>query len=265
MKSHLKIFEKAISRHAHIAEWYHRPLPLPLVMILAYLLMMTPVIAKPSPILGNSANACHGATTAAERAHRIPLALLGAISITESGRWDKNRQAQIAWPWTVYAEGRGRYLSSKSAAIKEVRQLRARGVRNIDVGCMQVNLKYHPKAFKNLHAAFDPMKNADYAGKLLKSQHKQHRSWGRAVEFYHSATLKYRLPYRRKVMRIWQLQKRKSYATRAQLVRDNYNARRNAWLVRRRGTTSRFIRFRLKTGGSHRRMFRSSGRSRLIR
>ena len=74
----------------------------------------------------------------------------------ESGRWDAEAQASFAWPWTVTAEGRGRYLPSKAEALAEVRQLRARGLTNIDVGCMQVNLFYHPDAFDDLNQAFDP-------------------------------------------------------------------------------------------------------------
>ena len=31
-----------------------------------------------------------------------------------------------------------------------------RGVRLMDVGCMQVNLQMHPDAFPSLDAAFDP-------------------------------------------------------------------------------------------------------------
>ena len=53
----------------------------------------------------------------AERALKVPDFLLRAISQVESGRWDKRRQVKSAWPWTVMAEGRGRYLTSKAAAI----------------------------------------------------------------------------------------------------------------------------------------------------
>jgi hypothetical protein len=159
--------------------------------------------------------------------------------LTESGKWDPSSKAQIAWPWTVYAEGRGRYLKSKSAAVREVLRLRARGVKNIDVGCMQVNLKYHPDAFASLDKAFEPMSNADYAASFLKSLYRQHRSWTRAVEHYHSSTPKYRLPYRKKVMRAWQNERRRSYAARAQAARDSYQAKRQAWLDRRRNRSYR--------------------------
>ncbi|MDZ7712446.1 MAG: hypothetical protein U5L06_04740 [Rhodovibrio sp.] len=65
------------------------------------------------------------------------------------------------------AEGRGRYLPSKAAAIAEVRDLQARGVSNIDVGCMQVNLHWHGDAFESLEQAFDPAYNVAYAAAFL--------------------------------------------------------------------------------------------------
>ena len=37
-----------------------------------------------------------------------------------------------------------------AAAIAAVTRLRARGIRNIDVGCMQVNLHYHGQHFETL-------------------------------------------------------------------------------------------------------------------
>jgi hypothetical protein len=89
----------------------------------------------------NAATVCESAIAQQERAQRIPPQLLHAISIVESGRWSKGEQENTAWPWTVMAEGKGRYLPSKSAAIREVRALQRRGIRNIDVGCMQVNMK----------------------------------------------------------------------------------------------------------------------------
>jgi hypothetical protein len=56
------------------------------------------------------------------------------------GPWDKISRSGFAWPWTVTAHGRGQFYPSKQAAIAAVRKLKAKGVKNIDGGCMQVNL-----------------------------------------------------------------------------------------------------------------------------
>ncbi|HZD24742.1 MAG TPA: transglycosylase SLT domain-containing protein, partial [Alphaproteobacteria bacterium] len=168
-----------------------------------------PLAAKPLP-----EQDCRTITRQAEQRHDIPAHLLAAISLAEASRWDADHQAGIAWPWTVYAEGRGRYLPSKAAAIAEVRRLKAAGVRNIDVGCMQVNLKYHPDAFASLGEAFDPERNADYAARFLKDLEREHRSWSQAVAFYHSATRELSRPYRLKVMQFWHDERLRAYKLR---------------------------------------------------
>ena len=105
----------------------------------------------------------------------------------ESGRWNKSLQANIAWPWTVTAEGEGKFYPSRHAAIRAVEALRHRGVSNIDVGCMQINLAYHPDAFESLDQAFDPKTNVAYAAQFLKELRTQRHSWDKAMRFYHSS------------------------------------------------------------------------------
>lgn len=148
-------------------------------------------------------HACAAAVAAAERHNGIPAKLLTAISYAESGRWDADGEATIAWPWTVTAEGKGHFLPSRAAAIARVRALHARGVRNIDVGCMQINLHYHPDAFDDLPSAFDPATNAAYAGRFLAALKRETGSWTAATARYHSATRKYAVPYRARVMKLW--------------------------------------------------------------
>ena len=144
---------------------------------------------------------CARLTGAAETALELPPHLLGAIDKVESGRWSAAEQAIVAWPWTVMAEGRGRYLPSKAAAIAEVRALQAKGVRNIDVGCMQVNLMYHGRRFADLEAALDPVQNVAYGATFLASLRQDMGSWTRAIGRYHSATPRYSGRYRLKVFR----------------------------------------------------------------
>lgn len=138
-----------------------------------------------------------------ERTHNIPQHLLAAIALAESGRWDASRKESFAWPWTVMAEGKGRFLPSKAEAVATVRRLQAEGVRNIDVGCMQINLRYHPDAFASLDQAFDPAANAAYAATFLAALFRETGSWERAVARYHSATPEHAIPYRERVMTLW--------------------------------------------------------------
>ncbi len=146
---------------------------------------------------------CAKATNRVERQEGIPRQLLRAISKAESGRYHEGKQVVMAWPWTVMAEGRGRYLETKADAIAEVEGLRARGIRNIDVGCMQVNLQAHPNAFASLQDAFDPLTNVTYAASFLKTLAAEQGSWAKAAAYYHSQNPVHYRGYRSKVREIW--------------------------------------------------------------
>jgi hypothetical protein len=173
----------------------------PKIALFAALLAML-CAAKPALALEDSA-ICGQETARQEKLQAIPDRLLHAISLVESGRWDAEHRATLAWPWTVMAEGEGRFLPSKDAAIAEVKKLQARGVRNIDVGCMQVNLLAHPDAFATLDEAFEPRTNVAYAARFLKDLQAQDNNWGQAGAHYHSQTPSEAAPYKAKLMSVW--------------------------------------------------------------
>ncbi len=127
------------------------------------------------------------------------------------------------------AEGKGRFLPSRAAAIREVRDLQARGVRNIDVGCMQVNLYHHPDAFESLEAAFDPAVNVAYAAEFLVDLRQEARSWTRAVGQYHSRQAIRGNSYRAKVFKAWRAERhRANRERRARLQAAREAARRDS-------------------------------------
>jgi len=152
---------------------------------------------------GNPAALCRSAIAAAERERGIPARLLQAIGRVESGRRDPTTGRHAPWPWTINAEGRGSYFPDKAAAIAAVRALQAEGVRSIDVGCMQVNLRHHPTAFASLEEAFDPLANARYAARFLRELQGESGDWMRAAGSYHSQTPERAEPYRARVAAAW--------------------------------------------------------------
>ncbi|MCE3233788.1 MAG: hypothetical protein K0R98_2045 [Rickettsiaceae bacterium] len=89
-----------------------------------------------------------------EKKNHMPSNMLRAIGVTESGRYSKEAGRSVAWPWTINVNGKGYQYESKAKAIAAVKQFQAEGNKSIDVGCMQINLKYHPEAFTNLEQAF---------------------------------------------------------------------------------------------------------------
>jgi soluble lytic murein transglycosylase-like protein len=154
-------------------------------------------------------NACVLAAQKIEAEQRLPRMLLSTISLVETGKWVRETRENIAWPWTVNARGQSRYYRSKTTAIAAVRRLQSSGLRSIDVGCMQINLYYHPDAFASLEEAFDPQTNVSYAADFLKSLRKKGRSWNTAIGYYHSRTRARYIPYQRKVQKLWRAERRR--------------------------------------------------------
>ena len=133
-------------------------------------------------------NLCIKAFTKAERKYGIPKHLLMAVSNTESGRYNNAIKRVVPWPWTTNIKGKGAYYDSYDEAVGTVKRAKAKGKKSIDVGCMQINLKHHPKAFNSIKDAFDPEKNVNYAAKFLRRNYDEFKSWSKAIGAYHSRT-----------------------------------------------------------------------------
>lgn len=151
---------------------------------------------------------CRIAIRAAERGSGIPVQLMAAIGRIESGRRGADGTVN-PWPWSINAEGTDYVYETKEAVIAAVLALQAKGVRSIDVGCMQVNLMHHAQAFASLDQAFDPVENARYAAQFLVQLKNQTGDWQKATAAYHSATPELGEPYQRKVMAVWPEEQRR--------------------------------------------------------
>lgn len=197
-------------------------MPRSLLTALILCLLTSSAGALPLSLTGASpGEQCRIAITAAERGHGVPPQLLASIGRVESGRRDPGTGAWGAWPWTINAEGLGSWFETKAEAIQAVQSLQARGVRSIDVGCMQVNLMHHPNAFPNLDMAFEPAVNADYAARFLIELHDQTGDWTKATADYHSADPAEGGPYAAKVISVWPEEQRKAGSAPATLFGQN--------------------------------------------
>jgi len=146
---------------------------------------------------------CSMALGMAEARHGTAPGLLSAIAKAESGRPVPPLPGIQPWPWAVNADGAAMYFDSKPAAVTWTRLALARGVQQLDVGCMQVNLQSHPAAFRDLEDAFDPAANADYAARFLhRLRAEAGGDWQTAVGYYHSRTPNLAADYRERVMAI---------------------------------------------------------------
>ena len=142
-----------------------------------------------------------------EKKYEIPDNLLKAVSVTESGRWHRGENKALPWPWTINVAGKGYYYSSKKEAIKAVEDFKRKGRTSIDVGCMQINLKYHPEAFANLNQAFEPKYNIEYAAKFLANNYERtDGGWKEAVGDYHNKKSSLGRKYANRVYRNWRIE-----------------------------------------------------------
>ncbi len=129
---------------------------------------------------------CDRAAQRAALAEDVPLDVLKAISRVETGRTLDG--VLEPWPWTVNREGQGYWFASEVEAKSYVFDIFKSGVRSFDVGCFQINYRWHGKAFRSIDAMFDPDENAVYAARFLAQLYAELGSWPAAAGAYHSRT-----------------------------------------------------------------------------
>lgn len=136
-----------------------------------------------------------------EKMYNIPEKLLLAIATVESKKS----------PWAVNAQKKSRFFSTKEAAVQHIQKLKEKGVKNINIGCMQINLQSHGRKFNNIGDILTPYNNIAYAAKLMKMLHAHYGSWEEAVKYYHSSSTAYHTTYMHKVYSAWASTKGESY------------------------------------------------------
>lgn len=157
--------------------------------------------AQTSPsIKVETAEICSLSAARMEEKYGIKEHLLQTISSVETGRWDNNRHEFVSWPWTINANGKGYHFKTKEEAVAKVKQLQAKGIKSIDVGCMQISLKYHGKAFKSIEDAFDPDTNVEYSARFLTKLYNRRGDWQKAAMDYHSKVPSRGLKYKKKLL-----------------------------------------------------------------
>ncbi len=145
----------------------------------------------------------------------LPAGILSAIGSVESGRW----------PWVANVDGVAERYRSKTEAVAALTRVRTPQPFDVDVGCFQISLRYHPSAFPTIADALDPVANARYAAQFLRELRGRFGDWNRAVGAYHSATEPLEADYRERVMASWK------DAPGAEQPRDTPSAERPRWRV----------------------------------
>jgi len=144
---------------------------------------------------------CEALAAQASARHGLPEGRLSAISRAESGRSIKG-SGYRAWPWTLNVQGKGYYFPTREKALEHLEKVIAEGVRNVDVGCMQLNYRWHGGEFASIQEMMDPSANADYAARYLKTLRKETGNWDGATKYYHSREADRGTSYLSRVKRI---------------------------------------------------------------
>ncbi|WP_353534181.1 transglycosylase SLT domain-containing protein [Cognatishimia sp. WU-CL00825] len=168
-------------------------------MIKTYTLMTWIFLALPTAsgawaMTHDNSEVCDNSARFAAQKTGVPLPVLLAITRVETGRKADGKIAP--WPWTVNMEGKGIWFASQSKALDYAQSHHTGGSRSFDIGCFQINYRWHGAAFDTISHMFDPNANALYAATFLKQLYLETQDWSRAAGAYHSRTPKYALKYR---------------------------------------------------------------------
>ena len=133
--------------------------------------------------------------------HRLDPALLYAIALMESGR---PRDGGLApWPWTLWLPGRGGvFLASRDQALDT---LQANSGMPVDIGLMQVNLRWHGHRVGRPEELLEPRRNLEIAADILaEALATAPGDLELGIGRYHSPTEARARSYGRTVLTIWQ-------------------------------------------------------------
>ena len=165
------------------------------------LLLFKTSLAKPQQ------SECEAIIKKIESLTDIPTGLLLGIGKAESGRI-KNDEIVI-WPWTINHAGKSLFFDNKNQMKKYISKHVKEGDNNLDVGCMQINLKWHKHNFKDIKDMIAIEPNVSYAASFLIQLKSKYGTWEKAIKHYHSSDPVKNKPYLNKVVNFWKQKDKK--------------------------------------------------------
>jgi hypothetical protein len=150
------------------------------------LLLVTASAARAAQSQSNDNLVCDEAAAYAAGRTGVPADVLRALTRAETGRRQSGHF--VPWPWTVNMEGAGKWFETPDQALQYALSNYQLGARSFDVGCFQINFRWHGDAFPSIEAMFEPYANALYAANFIRSLYLELGSWQAAAGAYHSRT-----------------------------------------------------------------------------
>ncbi|WP_148293703.1 lytic transglycosylase domain-containing protein [Azospirillum sp. B4] len=117
----------------------------------------------------------------------VPSWVLNAMIKLESGYepWALNVARQRVYPTP---SSRQEAVRIAEAALKEG--------KSVDVGCSQLNIRWHGAQFSRLEEMLDPVSNVAYAASTIRDLARRHQwDWGAALGYYHNSDALLRAAY----------------------------------------------------------------------
>ena len=143
---------------------------------------------------------CDAAIAKGARRGGVPVEVLHAVALTETGQHRDGRMR--AWPWAINREGKGFWFKTREEALAFGQKSLEDGRRSFDVGCVQINYRWHGHAFPSLDDMFNPEWTATYAAQFLRTLYEERGSWSAAAGAYHSLTPELAQKYRARFDRL---------------------------------------------------------------
>jgi soluble lytic murein transglycosylase-like protein len=123
---------------------------------------------------------CEYEMARAARSHGVPLGVLYAVGLSETGR------KGVLHPYALNVDGKTIMASDLRDAVARFLDAKKNGAKLVDLGCMQINHRYHGEKFPGIAAMFDPARNVDYAARFLKELRAREGNWTMAVARYNA-------------------------------------------------------------------------------
>lgn len=161
--------------------------PFACLIRLFLLLAAAPGFAAPA------AEVCEWAVQQVSRESGVPEDILAALTLTETGR--RMDGVVRPWAWSANSEGEGSWFEDPESAIAFAQSRVDQGRYNLDIGCFQLNYRWHGENFSSVTQMFDPLENARYAARFVSQLYTETGDWRAAAGAFHSRTPQYANKY----------------------------------------------------------------------
>lgn len=159
-----------------------------LIAFLGLLLWASPAVAS-ADAADQPAAVCEWAAMTAAQEAGIPPDILATLTLTETGR--RRNGIVRPWAWSVNSEGAGSWFEDPAEALAFAQERIEQGRFNLDIGCFQLNYRWHGENFPSVVEMFDPLENARYAARFVRDLYGEMGDWRRAAGAFHSRTPMY--------------------------------------------------------------------------